>query len=297
MMRFNPVLIICLALYPISVTAQSSSTRVYGDNFSQEAAYCSGYFRNLHNRFNNETPKEAADILNDAIALEEFLESNKSYSNTHAAAGRKRALDLIMSGAGINRTLFMRCGILASCARERQKKGLTGLSFPCPDERRKRVYAASDGMEAFDKGEYEKALREFRPLAEAGNPVAMMHLGAMYEKGLGVAKSDNEAMKFYRKAAEKGYSSGQVRMGWAYLDGMVVKKNEIEAVRWFKKAADQGDPEGEYALGVVYFEGQGVKKDLDQAVKWLESASNKGHNKARELLPPMRLLQQLSKKK
>ncbi len=43
-----------------------------------------------------------------------------------------------------------------------------------------------DGMAAYDRGDYETALREFRPLAEQGNALAQHNLGVMYDNGQGV---------------------------------------------------------------------------------------------------------------
>ena len=40
--------------------------------------------------------------------------------------------------------------------------------------------------------------------AEAGDPVAQLRLGAMYQRGEGVAKDDAQAVAWYRKPAEPG---------------------------------------------------------------------------------------------
>jgi TPR repeat protein len=45
-------------------------------------------------------------------------------------------------------------------------------------------YAA--GLGAYERGDYATALREFRPLAERGNPGAQFNLGQLYAKGHGV---------------------------------------------------------------------------------------------------------------
>ena len=44
------------------------------------------------------------------------------------------------------------------------------------------------GKEASDRGDYEAALREWRPLAEQGDAVAQHNLGFMYLNGQGVAQ-------------------------------------------------------------------------------------------------------------
>ena len=54
------------------------------------------------------------------------------------------------------------------------------------------------GRDAYLRGDYVAALREFRPLAERGNVMAQISLGYMYDKGLGVAQDYTEAAKWYR---------------------------------------------------------------------------------------------------
>ena len=43
-------------------------------------------------------------------------------------------------------------------------------------------------MEAYEKGDYKAALREWTPLAEHGYKEAQFNLGVMYENGQGVAE-------------------------------------------------------------------------------------------------------------
>ena len=60
------------------------------------------------------------------------------------------------------------------------------------------------GEEAFARGDYEAALKGFRPLAEEGHAAAQFNLGWMYEDSLGVPQDDKEAVRGYRLAAEQG---------------------------------------------------------------------------------------------
>jgi TPR repeat protein len=45
------------------------------------------------------------------------------------------------------------------------------------------------GLEAFQAGDYETALQEWRPLAEQGNASAQNNLGNMYDYGDGVIEN------------------------------------------------------------------------------------------------------------
>ena len=63
-----------------------------------------------------------------------------------------------------------------------------------------------EGFAAYERGDYETALREWEPLAEHGLAEAQYNLGVMYSKGQGVPRDDAEAVKWYRMAAAQGYA-------------------------------------------------------------------------------------------
>jgi len=73
------------------------------------------------------------------------------------------------------------------------------------------------GAEAYKRGDYDKAVQEFRPLAEQGHAEAQLNLGIMYSLGLGVPKDDVQAYVWYTLAAGQGddlavnLSNGQPR--------------------------------------------------------------------------------------
>jgi TPR repeat protein len=54
---------------------------------------------------------------------------------------------------------------------------------------------------------YAEALRWYRPSAEQKMPAAQFSLGVHYERGLGVAKDEAQAIVYYRLAAEQGYAT------------------------------------------------------------------------------------------
>jgi len=47
-----------------------------------------------------------------------------------------------------------------------------------------------EGLDAYERGDYDTALKEFRPLAEQGDPLAQSYLGSMYYEGLWGAPQD-----------------------------------------------------------------------------------------------------------
>ena len=106
-----------------------------------------------------------------------------------------------------------------------------------------------EGVGAYNRGDYESALNEFRPLAEQGHADAQFNLGVMYRKGQGVTQDYAEALKWYHKAAEQGDADAQNNLGVMYDKGLGVLQDDAEALKWYRKAAEQGggpqnDPQG-----------------------------------------------------
>ena len=90
-----------------------------------------------------------------------------------------------------------------------------------------------EGMAAYQRGEYETALREFLPLAEQGDAAAQNNLGVMYDNGEGVPQDDAEAVRWYRKAAEHGNATAQYNLGDRYRLGLGVPQDD--AVQWYSR--------------------------------------------------------------
>ena len=78
------------------------------------------------------------------------------------------------------------------------------------------------GLEAYKRGYFAAALREWRPLAEEGHAEAQNRLGLMYDFGLGVPEADVEAVKWHRMAAEQGFAQAQYILGDMYREGIGV---------------------------------------------------------------------------
>jgi TPR repeat protein len=60
-----------------------------------------------------------------------------------------------------------------------------------------------DGLNAYDKQDYDAAFEEWQPLAKQGNADAQNNLGTMYANGKGVLKDAKQAASWYQKAAEQ----------------------------------------------------------------------------------------------
>jgi len=62
---------------------------------------------------------------------------------------------------------------------------------------------------AYQKADYERAFKDYRELAELGQPVAQYNLAIMYAKGQGVRQSELNAYAWATLAAEGGHAGGR----------------------------------------------------------------------------------------
>ncbi|MCI0401226.1 MAG: sel1 repeat family protein [Gammaproteobacteria bacterium] len=99
----------------------------------------------------------------------------------------------------------------------------------------------SEGVAAYERGDYARSLNEFRVLADEGNPYAQYNIGVQYYKGEGVARDDTEAARWFLMAAEQGVASAQQILGAMYFKGEGVAQDYIRAYAWFNTAAEAGD--------------------------------------------------------
>ena len=97
------------------------------------------------------------------------------------------------------------------------------------------------GFEAYQRGDYAAALREYRPLAEQGNASAQYNLGVMYVLGQGLPQDYANAVTWFRNAAARGHANAQHYLGYLNEKGHGTAQDYAEALRWYRKAADQGN--------------------------------------------------------
>jgi TPR repeat protein len=133
-----------------------------------------------------------------------------------------------------------------------------------------------DGAAAYQKGDYDSALKFWLPLAERNDAKVQYLVGLMYHEGHGVAQDHSKSVEWFRKSAERGVPGAQVALGKAYMDGEGIIKDYRRAAIWFEKAARAGNTLGMMKLALLYAEGKGFPKDMKQANFWLGSAALKG---------------------
>jgi len=91
-------------------------------------------------------------------------------------------------------------------------------------------------MAAYQRGDFQEALKLFQQLAEAGSPPAQHIVGSMYMEGKGT------------------------------------KQDYAEAMKWFERGEKLGDPNSIATAAILYMDGQGVPQDLVKARALLRRA-------------------------
>ena len=129
-----------------------------------------------------------------------------------------------------------------------------------------------EGTDAFERGDHERALKEFKALAEKNDPRGQYGMAIMHDLGEGVLQSSTQAAKWYQLAAEQGNADAQNNLGVMYENGEGVERDYQEALMWYRKAAESGNKDAPNNMGVMYMTGQGVLRDYIKAYMWFTIA-------------------------
>ena len=132
------------------------------------------------------------------------------------------------------------------------------------------------GLEAYENGDFTRALDEFRQLAGQGLSLAKYNLGVMYDNGHGVSEDDKAAFRWFSEAAEDGVSEAWFNLGEMYRSGEGVKVDLSEAIKWLERAALSEDDDAYYSLGLA-FEAQNADESLSKAFSWYLIGAEAGH--------------------
>ena len=97
------------------------------------------------------------------------------------------------------------------------------------------------GLNAYNKGDYTTAAKEWRQLADQGVAAAQFNLGLMYYDGHGVPLDFAQAAEWFTKAAEQDYAKAQYDLGAMYGVGKGVKRDYVQAYKWLNLCAAKGD--------------------------------------------------------
>lgn len=143
-----------------------------------------------------------------------------------------------------------------------------------PPATRPAAHDETDCQATVDQGNWDAAFAACRRAATAGSVSARRNLGALYQHGHGVHRSDDSATEWYQLAAQANDPESMYQLGDAYEHGHGVKKDQGTALEWYGRAANRGSAAAQYTLGQVYEKGHlGVAKDRAQSLAWYRKAA------------------------
>ena len=125
------------------------------------------------------------------------------------------------------------------------------------------------GIQAWQAGRYDEAVREWRPLADRGDADAQFNLGHAYRLGRGVPQNMNLAEQWYERAARAGHVEAQA------MYGLILFQNgrRQEAMPYVQQAAERGDARAQYVYGTALFNGDVVERDWPRAWAFMSLAA------------------------
>jgi cell division septation protein DedD len=153
---------------------------------------------------------------------------------------------------------------------------LLGLATPA-------LADVKDGVDAWQRGDYAAAIKEWRPAAIAGDADAQFNLAQAYKLGRGVPADLKQAESWYQKAAAKGHVQAEDNYGLILFQNGSRK----DAMPWIQKSASRGEPRAQYVLGTALFNGDLIGKDWVRAYALMTRASSAGLPQASATLAQM----------
>lgn len=110
--------------------------------------------------------------------------------------------------------------------------------------------------------------------AEAGDPEAQYRIGRsrLVDAAIEPAKA-SEALHWLQRAADAGHTEAMVHLGRIYQSGIGALQNYEISANWVERAAVASDPEGMLELGRLYRDGVWFDKDAIQAYVWMNRAA------------------------
>lgn len=139
------------------------------------------------------------------------------------------------------------------------------------------------GVEAWSRGEYEVAVKEWRPAALAGDADAQFNLGQAYKLGRGVKTDLDMALEWYRKASAQGHLQAADSCGHL----LHYQQKIPEALPFLIASSDRGEPRAQYLLATELFNGIHINKDWVRAYALMTRASSAGMASASRSLAQM----------
>ncbi len=140
-----------------------------------------------------------------------------------------------------------------------------------------------DGVDAWTRGDFAGAVREWQAAAARGDSDALYNLGEAYRVGKGVPRDLAKAEEYFGRAAAMGHLQASDTYGV-----LLFQRGERQrALPFIRAAADRGDPRAQYFLGIAHFNGDLVPKDWVRAYALVSLAHQQNLPQAASALAQM----------
>lgn len=139
------------------------------------------------------------------------------------------------------------------------------------------------GVDAWTRGDYTGAVKEWEAEAAKGDADALFNLGQAYKLGKGVKQDLTRAEALFGQAAAMGHLQAADNYGLLLFQ----RGDHVQALPYIRAAADRGDPRAQYLLGVMHFNGELVPKDWVRAYALITLAQQQGLPQAATALAQM----------
>ncbi|KRA82661.1 SPOR domain-containing protein [Altererythrobacter sp. Root672] len=139
------------------------------------------------------------------------------------------------------------------------------------------------GVDAWSRGDFAVAVREWEAPAANGDADAMFNLAQAYRLGRGVPIDAGRAEDLYARAA----AAGHIRAADTYGLMLFQDGRREAALPYVQAAARRGDPRAQYLLGVAHFNGDLLERDWARAYALLTLANGQGLPQAAAALSEM----------
>ncbi|MCC6926431.1 SPOR domain-containing protein [Novosphingobium sp.] len=139
------------------------------------------------------------------------------------------------------------------------------------------------GVDAWTRGDYAAAVREWEAQAPKGDADAVFNLGQAYKLGKGVKQDLIKAEQLFGQAAALGHLQAADNYGLLLFQ----RGDKARGLPYIRAAADRGDPRAQYLLGIMHFNGELVPKDWVRAYALTTLAQQQGLPQATNALTQM----------
>lgn len=139
------------------------------------------------------------------------------------------------------------------------------------------------GVEAWEAGDFGRAVAEWQGPADAGDADALFNLAQAHRLGRGVPADSQAARALYAQAAAKGHVKASDNYGL-----LLFQEGEQEkAMPLVRAAAERGDPRAQYVAGLAHFNGDYAPRDWVRAYALMTLANGAGLPQATSALAQM----------